>query len=213
MGQNAVQGGRRIHHHLSMSEMSGIQGMNSRPWCTVWITGASSGLGRETAILLANQGCRVYASARRKELLQSLSEEMEGITPLPCDVTDTSAMKAAVDSILQREGHLDLVLLNAAGYQPGPTADITADNVSHLIDSNLRGVVNGVLPSLSAMKGQAWGQIAIVGSIAGYTGLPNAGFYGATKAALINYAESLRPNFREQTSKFNWSAPVSSKPR
>ena len=181
--------------------------MTTRPWRNVWITGASSGLGRETAILLAQSGCRVYVTARRADELEMLATDHANIIALPGDVTNRSAMMDVVKTIVARDGYLDLAILNAAGYQPGPTSQITANDVDQLIAINLTGVVNSLLPCLESMGHQARGQIALIGSIAGYMGLPNAGFYGATKAALISYAESLRAELQDSGIKIQLVSP------
>ncbi len=161
-----------------------------------WVTGASSGIGRAVALKLARQGFTVAVTARSAEALETLAGETGAsrgtIVPMPGDVTDAAAMDAIVKRIEAEHGGLALVVLNAGVYT---AMDGTAPSVD-LFDKhfavNLEGVTNGLVPAIAAMKPRGRGQIAIVSSVAGYVGLPQAAAYGATKAALINMAEALK---------------------
>lgn len=156
----------------------------------VWIIGASTGIGAATARQLLDQGAHVAISARRQSALDELAQAR--MLPLALDVTDHASVLAARDAILAAWPRIDLVLLVAGGYNEmrADSFDLAAAN--RLIDLNLRGVFNcldAVLPMLLARGGG--GGIGIVGSVAGYGGLPKALVYGPTKAALINLTESL----------------------
>ncbi len=161
-----------------------------------WVTGASSGIGRATARELARRGFTVAASARSADALEALSREAEGqggrIVGHPCDVTDAAAMERCVSAIELAHGPIALAFLNAgvAPYVRGETFD--ADAFRKAFDVNVFGVVNGLASVVPRMAERKRGQIAAVASIAGYTGLPKAAAYGATKAAVIHMCEALK---------------------
>ena len=160
-----------------------------------WVTGASSGIGRALALELAGRGWTVIASARNEDALTSLTADAEGgtIVPLPLDITDRAAVEMAVRTVVTDHGLIDLAILNAGTHIPTPAEDFRSEIVATLVETNLIGTVNclaALLPSFLARRG---GEIAVVASQTGYRGLPTAAAYGATKAALINMCESLRP--------------------
>ncbi len=156
-----------------------------------WVTGASAGIGRAITLKLADEGWRVYATARSGDKLAELVVERPGrIIAVPGDVTDPVAMKKIVDRIDRAEG-LALAVLNAGVYVPMRAQDMTVEGARKHFDVNLQGVVNGLVPAMQAMIARQSGCLALVGSVAGYRGLPKAAAYGATKAALINMAEAL----------------------
>lgn len=164
----------------------------SQSFNVAWITGASSGMGRALALFLARQGIKVYATARNEDALKQAAAQNANLHPLPGDVTDSDSMKAALATIRQADGLPDLVVLNAATYTRTLTNTITLDAAQRHFNTNVFGVLNATTQLLPLMKENGRGRIVIVGSVAGYRGLPNSGIYGATKAALISYAESLR---------------------
>ncbi|MEJ1158729.1 SDR family NAD(P)-dependent oxidoreductase [Prosthecomicrobium sp. N25] len=161
-----------------------------------WVTGASSGIGRAVALTLARDGFRVAASARGAEALAELAAEAASaglsVEPFPLDVTDPTAAAAVVARIEAEAGPIALAVLNAGIYLPvsGDTLDPEAFRTSFRV--NLEGTVNTLAPVLARMRERGQGQIAIVSSVAGYRGLPTSAAYGATKAGLINMAESLK---------------------
>lgn len=158
-----------------------------------WVTGASSGIGRATALALARDGWTVHATARSAAALDDLAAEGGGrIVARPADVTDASAMAATVNAILSEGRPLALVLLNAGLYRPVDGRALAVDEFRSSVEVNLMGAVNGLVPAIAAMRGSGGGQIALVSSVAGYNGLPTSAAYGATKAGLINMAASLR---------------------
>lgn len=163
------------------------------PWRTVWITGASTGLGREIAVQLARTGVNVAASARSKDKLKALAEEEPNVVPYPLDVTDVSALNKAAGEIAKNLGEIDLAIFNAGTYDPQSIAEMDNESLQRMVAVNYTGAVNGVLSVLQQMRKRGAGHIAIVASVAGYRGLPNAAAYGSTKAALINFAESIKP--------------------
>ena len=158
-----------------------------------WITGASSGIGAAFARRLAARGSwRVMLSARNEERLRELAAEApEMLHPQPLDVTDGDAVAAAVASMEQAHGPLDMAFLNAGDYQPMAAAEFDAALFRKLVEVNYLGVVNALDALLPRMLERGRGQVLIMASAAGYRGLPTAAPYGATKAALINLAETL----------------------
>lgn len=165
----------------------------------VWITGASTGMGRALALKLAGKGYHVVASARSVDELEALATESGplagSIKAHPCDVTDRQAMKDAVAAIEDEYGPIRLAVFNAGSYWPtrGEALDLEAFDKTYQI--NLFGVLNGLVPVVERMKGHGRGQVVLVGSVSGYSGLPAASAYGASKAALNNMAESLKFDF------------------
>ncbi|MTH96680.1 SDR family NAD(P)-dependent oxidoreductase [Roseibium sp. RKSG952] len=162
----------------------------------VWITGASSGIGRELALSFARDGWRVAATARSADKLEVLAEDAKelpgSILPYPADVTDREAMSGICQKVDDAVGPIALCVANAGVYHPQDGLNCDADKWQQTIDVNLTGTANTILPVITSMKARRKGQIAIVSSVAGYRGLPQSSIYGATKAALINMAEGLK---------------------
>ncbi len=157
----------------------------------VWVIGASTGIGAETARLLLEKGARVALSARREAALQAVAQDCARALVLPLDVTARDQLLHARDRLLAEWQGVDLVLLVAGAYGEMRADGIDLDMVDQLLDLNLRAVfrcVDAVLPTLLT---QGSGGIGIVSSVAVYSGLPKALAYGPTKAALINLSESL----------------------
>lgn len=157
----------------------------------VWIVGASSGIGAALAADLDARGARLALSARSAGRLRDVAEGMRDVMVLPLDVTDAGAFTPAMMQILDAWGGLDLVILNAGTYTPLRAWDLTTDIARQTVHTNLLGVMDGVAAVVPQMLRQQGGAIAIVGSVAGYRGLPKALAYGPSKAALINFAETL----------------------
>ena len=157
----------------------------------VWIVGASSGIGAALAADLAARGALLALSARSAGRLREMAQGMRDALVLPLDVTDAGAFTPAMMQILDAWGGLDLVILNAGTYTPMRAWDLTTDSARRTVHTNLLGVMDGVAAVVPQMIRQRSGAIAIVGSVAGYRGLPKALAYGPSKAALINFAETL----------------------
>ncbi|MFP8966926.1 SDR family NAD(P)-dependent oxidoreductase [Pokkaliibacter sp. CJK22405] len=168
---------------------------HSLPWKQVWITGASQGLGRAVAEQLAREGIRVYASARSEDKLRELAEESRQwageIIPLPVDITDAESVHQAVNQMCEHSGPPDLAILNAGTHIPTPVKSFSADDIQTLMNLNVVGTSRCLEALLPYCLEKNAGQIAVVASVAGYRGLPTAGGYGATKAALNNLIEAL----------------------
>ncbi|MBY5826825.1 SDR family NAD(P)-dependent oxidoreductase [Rhizobium leguminosarum] len=162
----------------------------------VWISGASSGIGRALALRLAGEGYKVAVTARSHEKLVELQAEANGLSGsiivLDGDVTNAEDMEHVMASIEYEHGTLAMAILNAGVNLPVHAEDLKRTDFEKSFAVNLSGVVNCLLPAIRHMKAKGQGQIAIVSSVTGYGGLPTGAAYGATKAALINMAESLK---------------------
>jgi short-subunit dehydrogenase len=159
----------------------------------VWITGASTGIGRAVALALAGEGWTVAASARDAPALAALVAEGAGrIHAFPLDVTDEPATIAIHTAIEQALGPVDLAILSAGTHLPVSLEHFDTVPFRKLVEVNLMGVVHCLGAVLPGMVARRAGQIAIVASVAGYFGLPTAAAYGATKSALITLAEALK---------------------
>ncbi len=165
----------------------------------IWITGASTGIGEAATLRLAGEGRIIFATARSKEKLESLSmkaADLPGkIIPYQGDVTDAKRMREIVGAIQKDYGGLDTVLLNAGTYFADKEDQFTVDNFVKTFDVNVFGVANCLEPVLDVFQRQGYGHIAIVASVAGFRGLPKSLAYGPTKAALINMAEAMYMDF------------------
>jgi short-subunit dehydrogenase len=170
---------------------------------TIWITGASQGLGAALALEYTRQGYRVFASARNATALLELEKQTASyagvLLPLPLDITDITAVAQAVSTITQQGTQpLEKAILNAGTHISQPIKDYNSQDLRTLVELNLMGTVYCIEALLPFMLPRHSGMIAIVASLAGYSGLPNASGYGATKAALINLAESLKLDLEQQ---------------
>ena len=163
------------------------------PWKTAWITGASTGIGRDVALQLAAAGVKVAASARSAEKLEALGP---AILKVPLDVTDPGACRAAAERITSELGPIDLAVLGAGTYTPVSVDDLDPGRFAHMMGTNYMGVVNCIAALSPGMLARGSGHLSWIASVAGYMGLPKAAAYGPTKAALINLAESLYPEMR-----------------
>lgn len=171
--------------------MTGWQG------ASVWIVGASSGIGEATASALHALGAKVTVSARKEAALHAFTVRHPGSRALVLDASDPAAVQAAARAVLAA-GPLDCVVYCAGHYQAMRAFALDVPDMERHLQVNYTGalyVLQAVLPALLA---QGRGHISLVGSVAGYRGLPNSLAYGPTKAALINLAETLYLDVRNQ---------------
>jgi len=159
----------------------------------VWLVGASDGIGAALAKSLLNLGATVILSSRRREKLEELAKGFSKAIIMPLDVLDSAALKLAADSI---DG-LNLVIYMAADYSPMTSDKLNAETAGRIVDVNIKGAINLssiVIPKLLEAKKNhpdEMTHLSLVASVAGFIGLPQSSVYGATKAALINFGESL----------------------
>ena len=157
---------------------------------SVWLIGASSGIGLATAKALHAAGARVVVSARNAELLQQFVDAHPGAQAVVLDVADTAAIATAARYVQTQQG-LDVVMYCAGYYQAMRAAEFSLTEMLRHLDINYTGalrVLDAVLPELLP---QQRGHISFISSVAGFRGLPQSMAYGPTKAALINLAEAL----------------------
>lgn len=156
----------------------------------VWVIGASTGIGAAVARELINRGARVALSARTRERLDAIAKDNDAVVA-PLDVTDVVSVRTAAAAVLSALGQLDLVIVVAGTHSPMRADRFDLGRADQLLAVNLHGplhCLDAVLPTLLA---QGRGGIALVASVAGYRGLPQALIYGPSKAALIHLAEGL----------------------
>jgi short-subunit dehydrogenase len=154
---------------------------------TVWITGGGSGIGKALALSFATDGWDVVISGRTKLRLEEVQSLSSKIRVVACDITKKTEIQAALKAI----GQIDVAILNAGDYKPEPTNKISITSHMNIFGVNYFGTLQCIQAIMPEMKKKG-GSLAIVASLAGYRGLPNASAYGTSKAALIHLAESLR---------------------
>ncbi len=162
----------------------------------IWITGASSGIGKAVAEKFALEGWKVAVSARRKEVLDEMTKT-QNIFSYPLDVTNEDQINSVFQKILNDFGELDLCLFSSGTYDPKNEQKIDPDKIKNVIKVNFFGVVDCVKTVEDYFKKRKSGHISIVSSIAGYRGLPNSSGYGPSKAALTNFCESIYFDFKK----------------
>ena len=156
----------------------------------ILLTGASSGIGYDTAVALAKQGHKVYAAARRVERMEPLREW--GIVPLQMDVTDEASMRQGVQTLLDCEGRID-VLVNNAGYGFfGAVENVPMDDARNQLEVNIFGLARLCQLVLPAMRKQHSGRIVNISSVAGKTVFYYGGWYHVSKFAVEALSDALR---------------------
>jgi short-subunit dehydrogenase len=164
---------------------------------TVWIVGASTGIGHATASALCAQGARVIVSARKTQALNAFVAQHPGSQALPLDATDAQAVKLAANQVLA-QGPLDSVMYCAGHYQAMRADALDLPDMLRHVEVNYCGALHVMAAVLPALIARGAGHISLVGSVAGYQGLPQSLAYGPTKAALINLAETLYLDLRHK---------------
>ena len=161
----------------------------------IWIVGASTGIGRSLALKLARRGIKVAVSARSEDKLQALADEgPEGmILPVALDATDESAVDAAVDRVEAALGPLATVIYGAGFWQLAPAQALTVELFRRHFEVNFFAALTVALAAYRRMRSRGRGRLVLISSVAGYTGLPGAAAYGASKSAMTHAAESIRP--------------------
>ena len=161
----------------------------------IWITGASSGIGKALALKFANENWNVAISARRENILKEISESNENIKSFPLDVTDKTKCKEVFEQIKSYYGDVDICFFSTGTWNPKKEKDIDVEQIENVFKVNFFGTVNSIKAVEEYFKNKNSGIITIVSSIAGYRGLPNSTGYGPSKSALNNLAESLYFDF------------------
>ena len=162
----------------------------------IWITGASSGIGKALSIKFANEGWNVAISARRENLLREISNNHENINSFPLDVTNKDKCKEVFNNIKNQFENIDISFFSTGTWNPKKEKDIDVEQIEDVFKVNFFGTLNSIKSVEKYFKEKKSGTITIVSSIAGYRGLPNSTGYGPSKSALNNLAESLYFDFK-----------------
>ena len=172
----------------------------------IWITGASSGIGKALAEKFSLEGWRVAISARRKEILDEMAEK-ENIFSYPLDVTNQNQIKDVFSKIINDFGKLDLCVFSSGTYDPKLEQEINIKQNQFVMETNFFGVLYCIKSVEKYFKDKKAGHISIVSSIAAYRGLPNSSGYGPSKAALTNLTESLYFDFKKHNVRISLVSP------
>ena len=172
----------------------------------IWVTGASTGIGKAVAEKFSKEGWKVAISARREELLKDIAKD-NNIFAYPLDVTNENKVDEIFKKILEDFKSIDLCIFNAGTYDPKLEKEINPEQIRKTMEVNFFGVVNCVKSVEKYFKNKKNGHISIVSSIAGYRGLPNSSGYGPSKAALSNLTESLYFDFKKYNIKISLISP------
>ena len=162
----------------------------------IWITGASSGIGKALAEKFALEGWKVAISARRKEILDEMARK-ENIYSYSLDVTNQNQINDVFSKIIKDFGNLDLCVFSSGTYDPKLEKEINIRQNKFVMETNFFGVLYCIKAVEKYFKEKKSGHISIVSSIAAYRGLPNSSGYGPSKAALTNLTESLYFDFKK----------------
>jgi short-subunit dehydrogenase len=172
----------------------------------IWITGASSGIGKALAEKFASEGWKVAASARRKEILDKMSSH-ENIFSYPLDVTNQDQINISFKKIIEDFKGLDLCVFSSGTYDPKLEQEINVKQNKFVMETNFFGVLYCVNAVENYFKNKKNGHISIVSSVAAYRGLPNSSGYGPSKAALTNLTESLYFDFKKHNVRISLVSP------
>ncbi|MCG8492401.1 MAG: SDR family NAD(P)-dependent oxidoreductase [Sneathiellales bacterium] len=164
----------------------------------IWIIGASSGIGKALAEIYSSAGWIVTASARNEEKLGALSGQNGNISSLPLDVLEENCFERAFKYFRAGDLMPDLVLYCAASYKPGGLSVLNQAEAGQHMAVNYLAFTGLVDATVAEFSSRGSGHLAVISSLAGYCGLPNAALYGPTKAALINLCETLKPEFDQR---------------
>ena len=173
----------------------------------IWITGASSGIGRALAIRFAKEGWVVAASARRENLLQELSQENKNIHSFPLDVTNIEQCKAVFKNIIEKFKEIEICIFGTGIHDPKSEKKFNLEKIRKIMEVNYFGTMNSINSVYDYYNNKKNGQISIISSVAGYRGLPAAGAYCASKSALTSFAESLHFEMKRKNVRISLISP------
>jgi len=158
---------------------------------TIWITGASSGIGKALAIKFSKEGWHVAISARREKLLEEIAKSNNNVYPFSLDVTDSEKCKSVFENVKKKIGDVNISVFCTGIHDPKSEKKLNIEKIRKIMEVNFFGTVNSINSVYDHYKEKKSGQISIVSSVAAYRGLPAAGAYCASKSALSSFAESL----------------------
>jgi NAD(P)-dependent dehydrogenase (short-subunit alcohol dehydrogenase family) len=170
---------------------------------SIFITGASSGIGEALALEFARRGYDVAIAARRTDRLEALARRLSAggaarVLPITLDVTDFQAIDAALARATEEFGRLDVVVANAGVGWSLPVGRGKFDQMRRTIDTDLTAAIATIEFALPRLRSQGGGQIVAITSVAGSRGLPFLGAYAAAKAGLHRYVQALRAEVRHE---------------
>ena len=160
----------------------------------IFVTGASSGIGRALSIKFANSGWKVLASARRLDLLKKLTKESENlnaISPIKMDISNKKTVSSQINKTIKKYGIPDIVLLNAGTNNPNSKNIFSIEETEQIFKINFFGTLNCLHALLPFLKKKNNSQVIFMSSVAGYRGLPYAAAYCSSKSAITTFAESI----------------------
>ena len=158
----------------------------------IWITGASSGIGKALSIKFAQEGWIVAASARREGLLQELTKINQNIHSFPLDVTNPEQCKKVFEEVKKKFNNIEISIFGTGIHDPNSEKRFNLEKIREIMEVNYFGTMNSINSVYDYYNDKKGGQISIISSVAGYRGLPAAGAYCASKSALTSFTESLR---------------------
>ncbi len=173
----------------------------------IWITGASSGIGKALAIKFASEGWKVAASARRENLLKELNQENENIHPFPLDVTNIDQCKTVFENIVEKFKDIEISIFGTGIHDPKSEKKFNLDKIRKIMEVNYFGTMNSINAVYDYYNNKKSGQISIISSVAGYRGLPSAGAYCASKSALTSFAETLQFEMKRKNVRVSLISP------
>jgi short-subunit dehydrogenase len=173
----------------------------------IWITGASSGIGKALAIKFANEGWIVAASARRENLLQDLNKINENIYSFPLDVTNINHCKKVFENIIEKFQNIEISIFGTGIHDPKSEKEFNLEKIRNIMEVNYFGTMNSINSIYDYYNDKKSGQISIISSVAGYRGLPAAGAYCASKSALTSFAESLHFEMKRKNVRVSLVSP------
>ena len=162
----------------------------------IWITGASSGIGKSLALKFAKEGWQVAASARRESLLQELNKNNSNIFSFPLDVKNEDRTKKVFEEIIKKFKSINICVFCTGIHDPESEKVLNNEKIREIMETNFFGTVNSIMAVNKYFREKENGHISIVSSVAGYRGLPAASGYCASKAALTSLAESIYFDFK-----------------
>ncbi len=160
------------------------------------ITGASSGIGRSTALEFAKHGAKLVLVSRRKDKLDLVREELSQfgneIMVYPCDVSDKNQVKSMANSVIQKFGKIDILINNAGFAIYGNVSDLSIEEIESQIQTNYLGMIYCTKNFLPVLQKQNSGHIVNIASVAASFGLPGIAPYCASKFAMLGFSEGLK---------------------
>ena len=173
----------------------------------IWITGASSGIGKALAIKFTTEGWQVAASARRKNLLEELNNKNPNIHSFPLDVKGEAQTKKVFENIIEKFQTVDICIFCTGIHDPESEKKLSGKKIREIMETNFFGTLNCIMAVNSYFRERKSGHISLVSSVAAYRGLPAASGYCASKSALTSLAESLYFDFKRHNVRVSVVSP------